>query len=214
MRPRILLLGVGLALWLGSLAASAAVFERYARTPGSAGEARPVADAEAGAKRESGDAWRVTMYAHPRCPCTRASLTELARVAEAVGDGARVEYEVVMYRPQGAGDDWVRGRSWDLAHEIQSVRVAIDPGGRMSAREGAFTSGHVVVRDGAGAVVYAGGVTNGRGETGASAAGEAIIAALRGEEVALRVGPVFGCEITERDARRFGGEQGVDGDVP
>lgn len=198
--------GAGVAVWLASLVASAAVLERYARTPGSAGEASPASLSQGNAAASG--TWRVTMYAHPKCPCTRASLAELARVARATGSGVSVEYEVVMYRPDSADDDWVRGRSWDLASEINGARIVIDPEGRIAARDGGLTSGHVVVRDASGAVVYAGGVTNGRGETGASAAGDALIHALRGGESALSVGPVFGCEITGREA------MAVEGEVP
>ncbi len=196
------IVGGGVAVWLGSLAASAAAFERYARTPGSVGVSAPAVDAE-----EAGKEWRVTMYAHPKCPCTRASLAELARVAEAVGAGVSVEYVVVMYRPRSEEDGWVRGRSWDLASQIADARIVVDPDGLMATRAGAMTSGHVVVRNRAGAVVYAGGVTNGRGETGASAAGDAIVDVLRGGESALSVGPVFGCAITGREA--MAGEGGV-----
>ena len=181
--------GALVGAWLLVLAAGAVAMERYARTPGAVGVAEPGAP---------GDRARVTMHLHPRCPCSGASIAEFAGVIERFrAAGVRDEAPRVvisMYRPGAEPDDWARGRLWEAATRIPGAIVVVDPDGVAAERDGALTSGHVVVRGPDGGVVYSGGITIGRGERGASGAADRLLAAMRTGE-AEAGGPVFGCPI-------------------
>src|SRR5581483_2344790 len=117
--------------WFAAVAAGFVAWERYDTTPGEARAAEPTAVPPAGR-------WRLVMFAHPHCPCTRASLGELA---ELVGQ-TPVEAEVVFVRPADCPDGWERTAAWEAAAAIPGVRVRCDVGGLEAMRAGAATSGH------------------------------------------------------------------------
>ncbi|MBL4845099.1 MAG: hypothetical protein JKY65_06220 [Planctomycetes bacterium] len=76
---------------------------------------------------------RVVFFAHPRCPCTRASLSELARLLTRAG--WRVPVEAVFYRPDSEADSWAHSDLWEQAARIPGVTLRTDPGG-VEARRG------------------------------------------------------------------------------
>jgi len=99
----------------------------------------------AGTQLSRGSSFTVVMFVHPDCPCSRASLHELAAIT--VGSSAKVDIVV-------AGPD-VEGDLWEDAGGIAGATRFIDDG-REAARFGALTSGHTVVydRDGVTAPVH------------------------------------------------------------
>lgn len=176
------LVGAAAAVWLAGVAAGFAVWDRYDATPGT----------QAAAAGEPGAApWTLTLYAHPHCPCTRASLGELAELARDLPPGVRVR--VVFVRPAGAEPGWERAASWDAAAAIPGVAVTCDADGD-AARAGAATSGHVVLTDAAGRVAFRGGLTRGRGRVGESAARRTILGVVAGERASGEA-PVYGCPL-------------------
>ena len=69
---------VGLVLiWLLVVGAGMAMLTRYDNTPGLSGQPPKQWPEESGLPRPDGTSTLV-MFGHPRCPCTRASLEELA----------------------------------------------------------------------------------------------------------------------------------------
>lgn len=177
-----LVVGFAAVVWLAGVAAGFAVWDRYDATPGAQAEAA----GEPGAA-----AWTLTLYAHPHCPCTRASLDELAELARALPPVVQVR--VVFVRPAGAAPGWERTASWDAAAAIPGVEVTCDADGD-AARAGAATSGHVVLTDAAGRVAFRGGLTRGRGRVGESAARRTILGVVAGEQ-ADGEAPVYGCPL-------------------
>ncbi|MBX3315355.1 MAG: hypothetical protein KF902_00675 [Phycisphaeraceae bacterium] len=187
-------------LWLGLLGLGVGIIERYAHLPGPIGS-------EPGA-HEQRERPLARMYVHPRCPCSRASLLELASLMSAPGVDADVE--IHLYSPADASDDWAKGRTWQIAERIPRARVLIDPEAARAHADGALTSGHLVVRTAAGTVAFSGGITRARGEQGPSPAHDRVLPLLRTDPdqdntltlaaVAPATSPVFGCQIThERD---------------
>src|SRR5215210_4678983 len=143
-------------LWLGAVAAGFAAWEAYDATPGDGPrDARTETDRPATGRGE------LVMFAHPRCPCTRASLAELGELLSHNSVGAEVR--ILFVRPEGVADGWERGELWATAADIPGVRVECDPGGAEAARAGATASGHVVVYDRDGRVAFRGGITKARG---------------------------------------------------
>jgi hypothetical protein len=140
------------------------------------------------------------MLAHPHCPCTRASVSELARLLARLD--ARVRAHVLFVRPDGVDDDWERTDLWRSAAQIPGVTVSIDAGGAEARRFGIETSGHVLVYDPSGALLFRGGITSARGHEGDSF-GQRRIASLLATHNADRAdAPVFGCALFEPNARR------------
>jgi hypothetical protein len=174
------------AVWLGAVVAGFAAWENYDAAPGDA--PRAAAAATTGTGR-----WELVVFAHPYCPCTRASLAELAELLTECPAAPRVR--VLFVRPAGAVDGWERGDSWTAAAELPGAEVACDPLGAEARRAGATTSGHVELTDPTGRVVFRGGVTKARGRTGESAGRRAVLAHLSGDQTADREAPVFGCPL-------------------
>jgi hypothetical protein len=133
------------------------------------------------------------MLAHPRCPCTRSSLAELARLT-ARGDA---DVWVLFLRPEGATAGWEKTGLWDTAAAIPGVQVLADADGTAARAFGAETSGHVLFYDATGALRFSGGITAARGHEGPSAGGDSILAALRGNAPAQDHTPTFGCPLIE-----------------
>lgn len=180
LRPRVTL---AVACWLVAIGAVMAALLRHEHTPGPAGAA-----VIAGAPAEQP---RAMLFAHPHCPCTRASIEEFSRLARRAERGA---FEVWFFRPENEPDSWAHGAAWNKSSAIEGARIAIDPEGREAARWGALTSGHVVVVNEAGEIAFTGGVTASRGHEGGNAGADGALKALRGEP-GPRTWPVFGCRI-------------------
>jgi hypothetical protein len=139
------------------------------------------------------------MFAHPHCPCTRASLSELARLLAETP--ARPDVRILFCKPALEPDEWVRGWNWNAATAIPGALAQIDVDGALAARFGAATSGHTVLYDAAGTLQYSGGITVARGHEGDNLGRASIVSSLRGEHrPAAPAAPVFGCELIHADA--------------
>ena len=99
----------------------------------------------------------VVLLLHPRCPCSRASLAELARIMARCQD--LVTAHVLVFRPVTAHEAWGRSDLWHAAAAIPGVHVYDDPGGTEAARFGGATSGQLLLFDLTGRLVFHGGIT-------------------------------------------------------
>lgn len=135
------------------------------------------------------------MFAHPRCPCTRASIGELDRLmARCHGE---VDARVWFFVPEGESDAWARTDLWDQARGIPDVSIAVDRGGKEAARFHVHTSGQVLLYDPVRGLVFAGGITNGRGHSGDNFGSSALIRLLHSDVDALAQTPVYGCPLDD-----------------
>jgi hypothetical protein len=80
------------------------------------------------------------------------------------------------------------------------VTVLTDEKGTEAAKFGAKTSGHTLVFDREGTLLFSGGITGSRGHAGANAGESAVLAALRGETMAQSRTLVFGCSLQKRNS--------------
>lgn len=138
----------------------------------------------------------VILFAHPQCPCTRATIEELARVLARCPGRATVH--VAFCRPAGVPPGWEHTDLWRLAEALPDARVAGDPDRSEAARFGARTSGHVVAYTAEGRLRFRGGITALRGHAGDNEGADALVALLMGEVTGLRETPVFGCPLHDR----------------
>jgi hypothetical protein len=183
------------ATWMGALACGARVLFKYETTPGLAG---PVASKwpTASVVPRQPDKPTLLMFAHPHCPCTRASIGELAQImAHAVG---KVNAYVLFVKPSGAGPDWDDTDLRSSAAAIPGVTVLTDDNGNEATRFGAQTSGHTVVFQNDGTLIFSGGITASRGHAGNNTGESAVLAALTQQPLPRARTPVFGCSLAKR----------------
>ena len=133
------------------------------------------------------------MFACPHCPCTAASLGELARLmSRCMSD---VDAIVYFYRPDSMPDDWVVGNLWNSAAAIPGVQVRIDPQGMEAARFGSRTSGEVLLYDTTGQPRFHGGITPRRGHEGVNLGKSTVISIVKGDRTNVDHCPAFGCAL-------------------
>jgi hypothetical protein len=175
------------AAWLAAVVVGFWLWERYDTTPGAAGEPA--------AARSSPGRWQLTVFAHPHCPCTRASLRELADISRGTPG---LSVRILFVRPAGAPAGWERGEAWDEAANVSGAEIACDATGAEARSAGAETSGFAILTDPTGLAVFRGGLTPARGRGGESAGRRAVLAWLGGGN-GPATAPVFGCPLFTPD---------------
>jgi hypothetical protein len=181
-----------LGVWLALVGAGMAMMMRYDFTAGTTGEAPQVWPADSTLAHVEGRPTLI-LFAHPKCPCTRASLAALGDVL--AHHSGRVTVHVVFLQAKDKAEDWTGTDLWRSATEIPGVRVSDDEDGTEADRFGGETSGDVVLYNADGHLAFHGGITVARGHYGASAGSAALDHLLAGEPAALTHTPVFGCPL-------------------
>ncbi len=132
------------------------------------------------------------VFIHPMCSCSRATLTELDRLAASLQD---VKTYVVFTQPAGRSPAWVKNDLWDKATKMKGITPIIDGGGNEASIFKATTSGHTILFNSKGSQVYAGGLTAARGHVG-EAVGQSIIKQWVSKRLDNPLfSKVFGCNI-------------------
>lgn len=140
----------------------------------------------------------VTMFVHPKCPCSRASLSELSvlltRRPELYGN-------VVFLKPSNTSKDWHMTDSWFRAKSLKGVNVFLDECGKEATIFGATSSGETLVYNSKGQLVFDGGITLARGHEGDNrglfALQEISSSDCKEDRKLLTRAPVFGCSLLD-----------------
>jgi hypothetical protein len=180
-------------LWVGAIVSGLGALQAYKSRPGASGQTPAVfTEWESGSVSQKRP--RLVMFLHPRCPCSKASLGELAEIVARLPGKASVE--LVFVKPEGAGADWTQTALREQAAAIPNVRL-IDDDGTLAHRLGAETSGYVVLYDADGKLLFSGGITRSRGHEGDNSGRQAICALLTGNADAAwgAKTPVYGCPL-------------------
>jgi hypothetical protein len=181
-------------VWAAGLAAGFTTLWRYKSTPSLAdGIPPPEWPSSARITRAPGQQTLV-VFAHPMCPCTRASITVLGKLLPRLGP--EVSAWVVVAR---AADDpnWDEAELWDRAASIPGVRVFRDDDGVEAERFHAATSGLTLLYDAAGRLRFAGGITAQRGHEGDSFGPRRIESLVKTGTADRADSPVFGCTLLQ-----------------
>lgn len=141
---------------------------------------------------------RMLLFAHPHCPCTRATLVECAQLL--ASSQGQLEVDVWFLLPAQEDPAWAATDLWEFAESAPGMCPRLDVGGELAARMGAETSGHCLVYDADGRLRFDGGLTWSRGHQGASAGTEAIESLLARRADLLTQTPVFGCGLAEPES--------------
>jgi hypothetical protein len=181
-------------VWIVAVLAGLETVWNYANTPAQAVEPRSEWMANSQISLDS-DLPTLVMFAHPHCPCTRASVAELARIA-AQGAGRFVGW-VVLFKPGDAVEGWEQGHLMRSAEEIPGVHVVTDRDGQLARLFHITTSGHTLLYNPRGKLLFSGGITSARGHAGDNVGESAIVSLLGGLPAKTSHTPVFGCPIIE-----------------
>ncbi len=180
-------------VWGLGIAAGCFAVWNHADTPGSQQAGAEYWPAATGLHHQANRATLV-LFAHPHCPCTRATIRELDRlVAQTAGE---LDVQVVFVQPSETNADWAHTDIWCAAAEIPGVSVTADRTGAESIRFGADTSGEAFLYDASGRLVFQGGITPARGHEGDSAGRTAVTSWVTGH-AGLEHAPVFGCPLLD-----------------
>jgi hypothetical protein len=181
--------------WIATVAFGARALFHYENTPGSVGalaQAWPVTSIERAPDRPT-----LVMLAHPHCPCTAASIAELAQIM------ARLQGKVAAYvlfvRPKEASGDWEEPKLQRSAEAIPGVKILFDRDGLEARRFGAETSGHTLLFGLDGCLLFSGGITGSRGHAGENVGEDIIIALVSNQKPARSQTLVFGCALANRN---------------
>jgi hypothetical protein len=176
--------------WAFVVGASAQYVWRYQSTPGTFADAPAAWPHASSVTRRQGEPVLI-MFVHPQCTCSRASLEEFSRILER--NREPVAAWVLFLRPSGTTEEWENTPSWEAARRLPGVRLLVDREGAEATRFGASTSGHTVLYDGNGQLLFAGGITGARGHVGANSGAQSLSAHLSGAKTGLHQHDVFGC---------------------
>jgi hypothetical protein len=191
------LIAIGAALWCACIALGLGSLWSYESKPGAASPPPMAWPAESRMTPASSDQLQLVMFVHPHCPCTRASVGELALLmANCQG---RLQAQVLFIKPANMPEKWEETDLWTSVTAIPSVKAICDEGGVEARRFGAHTSGHCVLYDKDKHVLFAGGITSARAHSGDNAGRSAITALVHQQPVTTASTPVFGCSLFDRD---------------
>lgn len=178
--------------WITTIAFGFRTLFRYENTPGGVGavaQSWPTGQIERAQDRPT-----LVMVAHPRCPCTAASIGELTQImAQLQG---KIAAYLLFVRPTGADLGWEATKLWNRAETIPGLKLVCDAGGTAARRFGAETSGHTFLFGADGRLLFNGGITASRGHSGENIGESAIVALCRNEAPKRTETVIFGCSLT------------------
>jgi hypothetical protein len=194
MRKTSIGMGIALVVWMAAVSGGTVLLARYSNSPGGSGDAPVSWPKETTIPFDSSQPTLV-MFAHPHCPCTRASLGELDRLLLEVS--RRCSARVVFLKPAGTARDWEKTDLWRQASSIPGVTVCPDDKGVEARRFHAETSGQTLLYGPDGNLKFQGGITLARGHAGDNAGRTALTELLlEGHSKQFKTA-VFGCGLFE-----------------
>lgn len=185
-RPRYAGTAVLACLWIGATAAAFEHFWQNDAIPGTGA----IAPLQA---TSTPDEYTVHLFLHSKCPCSRATLAELSRIAARTAHP--VAYHVHFITPDPEDRDWGNSSLFAQASRLPNVTISADPHGEAARHYGARTSGQVVAYRPDGSLAYQGGVTGSRGHEGDNAGKSMLLDALNGKIAQPTDAPVYGCRL-------------------
>ena len=182
------------AVWVATILVTLRPLLSYESAPGRIGTVPSTWPATSKLKFSS-DQRTLLVFAHPHCPCTRATIGELAEVMAQVQ--GKVRAYVVFLTPENSGRDWIDTGLEKSAAQIPGVTVIPDFNGAEAKLFGAETSGHALLFDSGGRLLFSGGITASRGHSGGNAGESAVVALIKNRAADQNRTFVFGCSLLD-----------------
>jgi hypothetical protein len=182
----------GLAIvWLGAVAFGQRAMMNYDFTPSPA--AAPPAKWPGNSAVPHADGLpTIVLLAHPKCPCTRATIEELARLMARLHN--RATAIVVFVRPRGFSEGAEKTDLWSNAARIPGVTVLSDDG-REASLFGAQASGQTLLYSASGDLQFSGGITASRGHSGDNLGRSIIVSFVTTGTAPTNHTSVYGCSL-------------------
>lgn len=139
------------------------------------------------------DSVAVLVFYHPKCPCTRAAMRDLARLTPKLR--REVSIYGLAYRPTSESNEWIETDSTRILRDINGARIVSDPDALICRKFGVIVSGHMLVYSERGKLLFSGGITPSRGHEGSCLASDQMLRAIEEGAKPEREWPVFGCAI-------------------
>ena len=134
------------------------------------------------------------LFVHPQCPCTKATIGELA-ILMTHCHGKLAAY-VFFLSPRGFPEGWSKDSSlWKEANEIPGVRLFEDKDGEMARYFKVMTSGQSLLYGQDGKLLFEGGITASRGHSGDNPGRSAITSLILEGHANRTKTDVFGCAL-------------------
>ena len=197
-RSRVIL-WTGAALWLAGIIAVMIWIGAYSNSPNAAGQPPGSWPEQSRIFRAEGRS-TLMMFVHPRCPCSRASVGELARLL--VQDRGLGGVHVLFINPPGMSPDGARTVLWEQAALIPGVTVQLDQDGVEAKQFGVETSGQTLLYSASGQLLFEGGITISRGHSGDNPGRSALMSLLAHQTSDLSQTPVFGCPLFDASCEK------------
>ncbi len=179
-------------VWAGAVALGTRALLNYETKPAAPGAPPAQWPSKARISRPA-YGFSLVIFAHPQCPCTRASLAELESVMAQVPVDLTV---FVVFSKPGADAAEVRTSDlWKRAASIPGVRAIYDERGEETERFGVLASGQTMLYDPQGSLIFSGGITAARGHVGSNYGVDAVVSLVQGRTRAEARAPVFGCSL-------------------
>lgn len=189
-----------LAGWAAAVVYGTVSLWRYEAAAGAPANPPNHWPAETRAIRRSGLPSLVLLI-HPHCPCTRATIGELAKLM--TDCSGKLTATVLVLHPAGMPAGWEKTGLWSSAAAIPGVTVLSDDDGAESRRFAAATSGQALLYSPDGRLLFSGGITESRGHSGDNAGRSAITSIVLGGGAHLAAPartPVYGCPLFDDSA--------------
>lgn len=194
--PTMLLTALG-TLWTLAIFVGGYAMISYEVTPGLS--AAPTDKFPASSKvRLSKTKCTLIMLAHPLCPCTEASITELEKIMSR--HGSKLEAYILFLAPSSPPPEWnansATRRKAESARGIRGIRIIEDIDGSEAKIFSAKTSGECLLYNTDGDLLFNGGLTAARGTTGDNENTRSLVSILESQPATAHRALVFGCPLT------------------
>ena len=184
----IMLVGVWLALIAGGIWVSL----EYEKTPSKVVKPAALSNPLPEILVDNAKEFRLVVFAHPKCPCTKATLSELARFLTKNGN---VSSQVFFIVPAGLKESWAQTETFAFASHIPEVEVKIDYDGALAKTFGADASGECFLLDRKAKVLFHGGITLARGHEGDNIGLDQLTAIVQRKSDITATNVVYGCGL-------------------
>lgn len=185
-------------IWIVAVIGGMRTMFSYESSPGAVGAVRTSWPADSKLARPN-ERPVLVMLAHPRCPCTSASVGELEKVMAHLQ--GKVSAYVLFLKPHATQANWEDTDLRRAAAKIRGVSVISDVDGAEAKKFGAETSGHTLLYDRDGSLLFSGGITQSRGHSGDNLGENAIVALVEDHHSTLAKTFVFGCSLVDQASK-------------
>jgi hypothetical protein len=183
-------------VWLIAVGWAMIKITDYKMTPGQKAVPSLLWPRESKVQRNTHQATLV-LFIHPHCPCTRATVSELARLMTTLQ--GKLSTCVLFIQPDPFSEEWVKTDLWTEVRRIPGVQTFVDHNGQEAEHFGSYTSGQVFVYAPDGRLMFNGGITPSRGHEGDNLGVRRIISLVRTGHADQAQSAVFGCALQERE---------------